>query len=62
MEVISKQKKGKVLKCHRCGHFWPYKGNNPFVCSCPHCKTTVSVNKKNTLPVGKKLKNRFNLQ
>ena len=33
------------MRCHRCRHFWNYKGNNTFSASCPNCRTKVSINK-----------------
>lgn len=37
---------GRKLKCQRCEHEWTYKGSNPYICTCPYCRTTVTVNKK----------------
>jgi len=31
----------KQMICRRCGHVWSYKGANSFVCSCPHCRTSL---------------------
>ncbi|HSF50933.1 MAG TPA: hypothetical protein VLA74_09260 [Nitrososphaeraceae archaeon] len=45
--IIIPQKEGKKLNCQRCGHFWIYTGLNQFICSCPHCRTTITINKKN---------------
>lgn len=38
-----------TLKCPRktCSHEWVYKGKRKFNTSCPRCKTTVTLNKKN---------------
>lgn len=44
--IIIPEKKGKKLKCQRCGYFWIYTGYNQFICSCPHCRTTVTINRK----------------
>ena len=41
---ISIHKNGKYLQCRRCFHYWIYTGNNPYVTSCPKCKTSVLVN------------------
>lgn len=38
------RKNGKYLQCKRCYHYWIYTGNNPYVTSCPKCKTSVLVN------------------
>ena len=37
---------GRKLKCQRCEHEWTYKGSNPYICTCPYCRTAVTVNKK----------------
>ena len=47
--LIQKQKtevKGVRLSCQRCHYSWVYTGNNPYVCACPHCRTSVTVHKK----------------
>ena len=49
--LIQKQKssievKGVKLSCQRCHYNWAYTGNNPYVCACPHCRTSVTVHKK----------------
>ena len=47
--LIQKQKtevKGIKLSCQRCHYSWTYNGNNPYVCACPHCRTSVTVHKK----------------
>jgi hypothetical protein len=46
MKQINEIKKGITLLCQRCEHRWIYNGTNPYICSCPHCRTTVTVNKK----------------
>jgi hypothetical protein len=46
MIVLTQQIK---LICQRCQHEWNYKGKNCYVTSCPHCRTTVTVNKKRNL-------------
>ena len=45
MELKKETSSSKQLRCRRCGHIWDYKGNNPYICSCPYCRTTVSLNK-----------------
>lgn len=50
-DIIVIEKKGKKLNCQRCGHLWIYTGNNKFICSCPHCKTTITIKKKTLLHV-----------
>lgn len=47
--IIIPEKKGKKLNCQRCKYWWVYTGNNQFVCSCPHCRTTVTIKKKDPL-------------
>ena len=47
--LIGKQKseiKRIKLSCQRCHYSWTYTGNNPYVCACPHCRTSVTVHKK----------------
>lgn len=34
------------LKCQRCGHIWDYKGKSEYYCSCPICKTSISIRKQ----------------
>lgn len=31
------------LTCQRCGHDWEYTGQSEHYCTCPNCKTSVSV-------------------
>lgn len=31
------------LTCQRCGHGWEYSGQSEHYCTCPNCKTSVSV-------------------
>ena len=31
------------LACQRCGHEWDYTGGSEHYCTCPNCKTSVSV-------------------
>lgn len=31
------------LTCQRCGHDWEYSGQSEHYCTCPNCKTSVSV-------------------
>lgn len=45
--IIIPEKKGIKQICRRCRHEWVYTGNNPFVCSCPYCRTTVTISRKN---------------
>jgi PHP family Zn ribbon phosphoesterase len=33
----------REVLCQRCGHQWTYKGTNPFVVTCPHCCTKVTL-------------------
>lgn len=34
------------LVCKRCQYKWKYRGNSVWYCSCPKCRTAVSVRKK----------------
>jgi len=40
------EKKGMEIQC-RCGHRWIYTGKNERYCSCPKCRTTITIKKKN---------------
>ena len=33
------------MLCGRCLHPWNYTGKNPYVATCPFCRTSVSVRK-----------------
>jgi hypothetical protein len=33
------------IQCGRCDHTWNYRGKNEYVTSCPHCRTTVMIQK-----------------
>jgi DNA-directed RNA polymerase subunit RPC12/RpoP len=46
MSKTGLQKEPRNMQCQRCGHSWFYTGVNKFICSCPHCKTTLMVNPK----------------
>ncbi len=37
------------ISCQRCGHMWIYKGTNRWVCTCPHCRTSVMVRSGNKI-------------
>ena len=37
------------LKCQRCTHTWMYTGNNNYNAKCPHCGTSVSINKNKVI-------------
>jgi tRNA(Ile2) C34 agmatinyltransferase TiaS len=39
-------KQGLKIECHRCRHDWIYTGQNHFCCSCPRCKTTITITTK----------------
>ena len=34
-----------LIICHRCNYKWTYKGNNPYYCCCPFCRTTIRIGK-----------------
>ena len=36
----------KPLHCQRCSHKWEYSGKNPYFTLCPHCRTTVRIDKR----------------
>jgi hypothetical protein len=44
--IANPEKKGLEMECRRCGHEWEYKGNNHYVCCCPHCRTSIMIHKK----------------
>jgi uncharacterized paraquat-inducible protein A len=41
-----------LIACHRCEYKWTYKGNNPFYCCCPRCRTTIRIGKNYSLDKG----------
>ncbi len=43
------EKEGIKISCHRCKYNWLYKGNNPFYCCCPYCRTTIKIGKNYNL-------------
>jgi hypothetical protein len=45
-KIIIPEKLAYRVKCRRCGYLWDYKGHNPYLCSCPHCKTTILIGKE----------------
>ncbi|MGI9012487.1 MAG: hypothetical protein ACR2F1_15055, partial [Nitrososphaeraceae archaeon] len=49
MKLIQKEVIGILLLCQRCKHEWKYKGTNPYITTCPYCRTTVTVNRKRNL-------------
>ena len=49
MNTIQKEVSGIKQHCQRCCHEWIYTGTNPYVCTCPYCRTTVTINKKRFL-------------
>ena len=52
MKLVQKEVIGVTLLCQRCKHEWTYKGMNPYICTCPYCRTTVTVNRKRNLIKG----------
>jgi len=47
------ERKGPTpLRCKRCSHTWQYSGTNPYVATCPHCRTTVSIQKHRVSQTG----------
>jgi hypothetical protein len=45
MSVIIIEKKAISLVCHRCSWKWNYTGKNPYVATCPFCRTNISIRK-----------------
>lgn len=45
-EVTIPEKIGIEIICKRCGRQWIYTGKSKFVCCCPSCKTTITLNRK----------------
>jgi DNA-directed RNA polymerase subunit RPC12/RpoP len=37
------------MTCGRCEHTWNYSGKNPYVATCPYCRTKLSIKKHNRL-------------
>lgn len=37
------------MVCKRCSHTWNYTGNNPYVATCPLCRTKLSIKKNNKI-------------
>jgi hypothetical protein len=33
------------MTCGRCEHTWNYSGKNPYVATCPYCRTKLSIKK-----------------
>jgi hypothetical protein len=33
------------IKCKRCKYEWDYNGKSEWYCSCPRCKTQISIRK-----------------
>jgi hypothetical protein len=33
------------LQCHRCDYRWTYSGRNMYKATCPHCSTSIAVQK-----------------
>jgi hypothetical protein len=33
------------MVCGRCEHTWNYSGKNPYVATCPYCRTKLSISK-----------------
>lgn len=42
--IIEKTVRYQCITCKRCSYSWQYGGKSIFVCSCPRCKTTISLN------------------
>ena len=54
-KTIIVEKKGLcvTLQCPRCDRPpWNYTGKNPYVATCPFCKTTVSIQKHRVAQTG----------
>jgi ribosomal protein L37E len=51
--IFEKKEISLTLQCPRCGRPpWNYTGKNPYVASCPFCKTTVSIQKHRVVQTG----------
>lgn len=44
--VTIPERKGIKIECN-CGREWIYTGKNERYCSCPKCRTTITIEKKN---------------
>ncbi|MDX1373351.1 MAG: hypothetical protein R3321_12830 [Nitrososphaeraceae archaeon] len=44
--VTIPEKKGIEIQCE-CGHRWIYTGKSERYCSCPKCRTTITIDRKN---------------
>jgi Zn finger protein HypA/HybF involved in hydrogenase expression len=52
LKTVCFQNEPTSLHCKRCSKVWKYKGNNPYVASCPYCKTTVTIRRHKVLQTG----------
>ncbi len=52
---ISKKivKFAREIECKRCKYKWFYMGANQSFCSCPSCRTTVTINFKRRIAISK---------
>ena len=52
---ISKKivKLAQEIECKRCKYKWFYTGASQFFCSCPSCRTTVTINFKRKITISK---------
>jgi len=50
MSVVRKEvvirKTYKEIRCQRCKHVWLYGGKSEYFCSCPKCRSSVSLHPK----------------
>jgi hypothetical protein len=53
------EKRGTGLKCQRCNWEWIYTGRNPYVATCPFCRTNISIRKYKRLLEQRKKENKL---
>lgn len=46
MFTKNEKKDPTPLRCKRCSHTWQYSGTNPYVATCPHCRTQLTKRKQ----------------
>jgi hypothetical protein len=59
MSTIIIEKKVTPLVCHRCSWKWNYTGKNPYVATCPFCRTNISIRKYKRLLEQSKKENKL---
>lgn len=51
-EEHARRMKGILLRCHKCGHTWMYRGGSQYRTTCPACHITVYIDKCEIAPAG----------